>query len=181
MLRLFLNRRSIRAYKRQSIERDKVDMILTAGLLAPTSRNRQPWQFLVVDNPSLLFDLSKAKAQGSDFIKDAPAAIVVIGDKELSDVWVEDTSIAMAYMQLEAERLGLGSCWVQIRQRKDNLARSSEEVVASLLAIPEKYGVEAILTLGYKGEEKLPRNQEDIAQEKVHYNQFGIHYPGRYV
>ena len=180
MIRLMLNRRSIRKYKRQSVEKDKVDRILTAGLLAPSSRNRKPWEFIVIDDPGDLFDLSQAKAQGSSFVKDAPVAIIVIADKEKSDVCVEDASIAATYMQLEGERLDLGSCWVQIRGRETQGGKTSEGYIRKMFAIPEHYLIEAIITFGYKGEGKEPHNLEEVESAKVHFHKYGIEYPGKF-
>ena len=180
MIRVMENRRSIRKYKRQSVEREKVDRLLTAALLAPSSRGRRPWEFLVVDEPGELFDLSQAKAHGSDFVKDAPVAVVVIADTNKSDACVEDTSIAISYMQLEAERMNLGSCWVQIRMRETKGKKSSEAYIRHLFNIPDNYLVEAIVTFGYKGEEKVGHRMDEMDLDKVHYNRFGIGYPGKF-
>lgn len=180
MIRLMLNRRSIRKYKGQSVEKDKVDRLLTAGLLAPSSRNRKPWEFIVVDEPGELFDLSQAKAQGSSFVKDAPVAVIIIADTDKSDVCIEDTSIAASYMQLEGERLDLGSCWVQIRGRKTQGGKDSEGYVRQIFGIPNQYLIEAILTFGYKGEDKEPHNLDEVETAKVHFHRYGIEYPGKF-
>ena len=180
MLRLIEQRRSIRTYMKQSVEKDKLDKVLSVALLAPSSRGRQPWSFIVVDDPGLLFDLSKAKAHGADFIKDAPLAIVVVGDTEVSDACIEDASIAMAYMQLQAERSGLGSCWVQLRMRQTDTGLSSEAYVKALFDIPEHYLVEAVLTIGYKGEVKDAKSIQDVDATKVRFNNFKMPYPGSF-
>lgn len=180
MLRLFEQRRSVRKYLRQPVEIDKIDKVLTAALLAPSSRDRQPWSFVVVDDPVVLEQLSKAKPSGAGFVKDAPLAVVVVGDREVSDACIEDTSIAMSYMQLQAERLGLGSCWVQLRLRQADQDVSSEKYVQTLLGIPQRYLVEAILTIGYKGEDKDSKSLQDINYSKVHYNSFKMPYPGSF-
>ena len=178
MIRLLETRRSVRKYKRQSVEREKVNKVLQAGLLAPTSRNRQPWEFLVVDDSALKYDLSMAKVHGSTFVKDSPVIIVILANQTTSDVWIEDASIATSYMQLEAERLGLGSCWVQIRLRTTKADESSENYVKKLLGIPGEYGVLAFLAMGYSDEDNLPNSVLDVPQEKVHYNGFGIPFLG---
>ncbi|PKM58105.1 MAG: hypothetical protein CVU98_02560 [Firmicutes bacterium HGW-Firmicutes-3] len=180
MIRLLVNRRSIRKYKTQKIECEKVDKVLTAALLAPSSRGRKPWGFLVVDDEDLLKELSQAKEHGSQFISKAPMVIVVIGDTTISDMCVEDCSIAATYIQLEAERLGLGSCWVQIRERSTEKGTSSENYVKALLSIPNQFMVEAILAIGYPDEEKVPHDLDDLDVHKVHYNKYKIMYPGHY-
>lgn len=180
MLRIMENRRSIRKYKKQAVEREKIDKIFTAALLAPTSRGRRPWEFILVDEPCELFDLSKAKAHGSSFVKDSPVAIIVIADTDKSDACIEDTSIAITFMQLEAERLGLGSCWVQIRMRETSDAKSSEAYIRHIFNIPDQYLVEAVVTFGYKGEEKEAHHVDETDVNKVHYNCFGMGYPGKF-
>lgn len=180
MIRLLLHRRSVRQFKGQRIEKGKIDKLLTAGLLAPSSRNRKPWEFIVVDDPDLLRDLAKAKAHGSAFLEETPLGIVIIADTEVSDMCVEDTSIAASYMQLQAERLGLGSCWVQIRERQDADGQCSQRYVRKLLSIPEKYMVEAVIGIGYKDAETDPKSMEELDTHKVHYHYHGMKYPGRF-
>ncbi|MDF1618327.1 nitroreductase family protein [Petrocella sp. FN5] len=180
MIRLLVNRRSIRKYKTQKIECEKVDKLVTAALLAPSSRGRKPWGFLVVDDEDILNQLSQAKAHGSTFVSKAPMGIVIIGDTSVSDMCVEDCAIAATYIQLEAERLGLGSCWVQIRERLTEKGTSSEIYIKELLSIPEHYMVEAIIAIGYPDEEKAPHDLEELDVHKVHYNKYKIMYPGHY-
>lgn len=180
MIRLLLHRRSIRKYTGQKIERAKIDKLLTAGLLAPSSRGRKPWEFIVVDDPDLLLELAGAKAHGSVFLKEAPVGIVVIADSKVSDMCVEDTSIAATYMQLQAERLGLGSCWIQIRGRETEEGTCSEAYVRKCLGIPDNYMIESILSIGYSDEKKEPNSLEDIDAGKVHYHYHGMNYPGRF-
>lgn len=179
MIRLMLNRRSIRKYKRQPVEKEKLNKVLTAALLAPSSRGRNPWSFIVVEDPSELLSLSQAKGHGSEFVKDAPLAVIVIADKDVSDTCIEDTSIAITYMQLEAERLDLGSCWVQIRMRQTKDEKDSEGYIRNVFDIPERFLVEAVVVFGYKDEEKQPHQIEELEITKVHYHTFGIPYPGK--
>ena len=117
ILPLSQKRRSIRKYQKSPIESDKVQALVEAALLSPSSMAARSWEFVVVDDPDLLDKLSKAKPQGSAFIKNAPLGIVVCADPERSSPWIEDASIACTYIQLTAESLGLGSCWIQIRNR----------------------------------------------------------------
>lgn len=121
-----LNRRSVRKYNGTDISENVLHDILEAGLLAPSSRNKRPVEFVVVKDKSILKSLSKAKASGSSMLADTSCAIVVICDSEKSDVWVEDCSIAMTYMMLRATERGVANCWVQCRQRKTENGTSSE-------------------------------------------------------
>lgn len=167
MLETLINRRSIRKYKGQPVETEKIETLIQATLLSPSSRSIQPWEFVIVQEEETLIKLSKAKQHGAAFLKNAPLAFVVLGDSTKSDVWVEDTSIASIILQLTAEQMGLGSCWVQIRNRKHNEEISSETYIQNLLNIPEHVKVEAIISIGYPDEQKNPYKLVELPYEKV--------------
>lgn len=173
ILPLIQKRRSIRKYLKKSVEPDKIQALVEAALRSPSSMGYNPWEFVVVDDPNLLARLSNAKPQGSAFIKDAPLGIVVCADPERSSVWVEDASIACTYIQLAAESLGLGSCWIQIRERMHDQAKTSEAYIAEVLNIPKKLKVEAMIAIGHPDEQKAPRPKEDLQYGKVHQNLHG--------
>jgi nitroreductase len=172
LLSLLRKRRSIRRYKKRSIETNKIDKLIEAALRAPTSRGRNPWEFIVVTAPRLLVQLAAAKEHGSAFLSDAPLAIVVAADTTRSDVWIEDCAIAAMVIQLTAEDLGLGSCWVQIRQRSHDSVKSSEEYLNPLLGLPATHSVECILGIGYPDEEKAGHPAEGLPCERVHRDRF---------
>ena len=154
MLNLLQKRRSIRRYTDKMLKKEDLTAILQAGLLAPTSCNKQSWEFILVEDKETLAALGNCREPKQAFLPQAAAAIVVLGDTAKSDAWVEDASIALAFMQLQAESLGIGSCWVQIRNRQSNQNMSANAYVSELLAIPEPYEVLAILSLGYPAEER---------------------------
>src|ERR1043166_6616426 len=118
MIELLRKRRSIRKFSAEKIAPEAVETLIEAALRAPSSRGINPWEFILADNPEMLGKLSKAKQHGSEFLKNAPLAIVVCADSSKSDVWIEDCSIAAVIIQLTAVSLGLGSCWAQIRERR---------------------------------------------------------------
>lgn len=170
VLEVLKNRRSVRKYKDKKVEEEKIEKLIHAALLAPTSRNLYSWEFIVVDDKEIIEKLSKSKTAGSGFMKDAPLAFVVLGDPELCDVWVEDASIASIIIQLTAETLGLGSCWIQIRKRNHSDTIKSEDYVKDLLNIPEGKAVESIISIGYPDEERPAHKMEDLKFEKIHKN-----------
>jgi len=174
MLNLLLKRRSIRKYKAEPIPAGQVETLIKAALLSPSSRNLRPWEFVVVTDKDTLEKLSHSKEHGSSFLKDAPLGIVVLADETKSDVWVEDASIASIIIQLAAESMGLGSCWIQIRKRMHNSSVTSADYIKSLLSIPEKYGVESIIALGYPNETKSPHTGDELSYSKFYYNEFGV-------
>jgi putative NADH dehydrogenase/NAD(P)H nitroreductase len=169
---LLLNRRSIRKYTPQSLDPDAVRLILEAGLTAPTSKNQRSWQFVVVEDRDMLARLGECKASYATSITKAPLAIVVVADTTKSDAWIEDASVAAIIMQLQAADLGLGSCWVEVRDRFRPDDEPSEDYVRSLLGIPEKFGVLCILSFGYKDEERRPIDPSRLLWEKVHVGQW---------
>ncbi len=173
MLEVLLKRRSIRKFTAQSVSEEALQQVLQAALLAPSSRGRNPWAFIVVEDKVMLQQLGRCRHPQQAFLPQTPAAVVVLGDKTVSDVWVEDCSIAMILMQLEAEKLGLGSCWIQIHNRiAQGEQESSNDFVKGLLDIPEQYEVLAILALGVPAEKKTGRRLEDLAYEKIHREKF---------
>ncbi|MFO7983741.1 MAG: nitroreductase family protein [Desulfuromonadales bacterium] len=173
MLSLLQNRRSIRRFKPRPVEQDKIDALLEAVLRSPSSRNLDPWEFVVIDKPDLLKQLGRAKAHGSTFLSDAPLAVAVLADPERCDVWVEDCSIAAIILQLMAQSLGLGSCWAQIRLRPHDENTSAEDFVKDLLQLPKDYKVEAVIGIGYPDEEKEGHPAESLKYDKVHWNRYG--------
>lgn len=170
MLELVRKRRSVRSYLRKTIETDKIKILMEAALRAPSSRGLNPWEFIVVDRPELLEKLSKAKEHSSSFIKGAPLGIVICADPARCDVWIEDATIAATYLQLTAESLGLGSCWIQIRQRQHSQLKTAEEYVREVLSIPDDLRVEAIIAFGYPAEKLAPHSEAELDREKIHLN-----------
>ena len=173
MLETILHRRSVRQYTDEPIPEEKLTAILHAGLAAASSKNRQPWEFIVVRDRAMLDQLCNCRPGAANLLAKCQAAIVVAADAELVDVWVEDCASALTQMHVMADALGVGSCWLQVRMRKtaDGL-RDTQDVVRELLGIPERYSVMAILTLGMPAEQPEPHKIEELALSKVHYEHF---------
>ncbi len=175
---LIMKRRSRRTYTGAVIPEETLQQIIEAGLLAPTGRNLHPNDIIVVRDKAMLEQLAQAKTGGSALLAGADAALVVLGDTACSDTWVEDGAIMMAYMQLAAEELGVGNCWVQIRNRfaktllPDGTNQPSNAFVREALHIPAPYEVLAILALGKSKEERPLHTAEELDHSKVHSEQF---------
>jgi nitroreductase len=92
MIELLRKRRSIRKFTEEQVDPETVKLLVEALLRAPSSRGNDPWEFIVVDAKELLSGLSRAKEHGSEFLKEAPLAIVVCADSTRSDVWIENRS-----------------------------------------------------------------------------------------
>ena len=169
LLEIILKRRSVRTYTNEEIPDEKLEKILQAGLLAPTSRNRKPCEFVVVKNKNVLKKLSKSKASGSVMLANANVAIVVFADTDKADTWIEDSSIALAYMDLMANEQGVGSCWCQshIRYTADEI--SSEDVVREICSMSDNYRVVGILSLGMAENRPEAHNLSEIDENKIRY------------
>lgn len=165
---LLIRRHSIRRYTEEAISAEDVTNILEAALLAPSSKSVRPWQFVLVENKDDLKRLSECKANGARPIANCALAVVVCADPSKSDMYLEDVSIAAAYMQLQATALGLGACWIQVRNRFTVDGEDGETIVREVLGIPENIVVECIVTIGHPDEERRPVDPSKLLWEKVH-------------
>ncbi len=165
-------RRSHRVFDKGELDGAQVQAILRAALLSPTSRNNRGWQFVVVDSPTDLDKLADVKEQGSAFIRDAALAVVVTGCPAHNDCWVEDGSIAAYSMQLQAEELGLASCWVQVRGRRLSDGTKASDVAKGILDIPDEMEVLCIIAFGRKAKETPPHVDDELKWENVHLEKY---------
>jgi nitroreductase len=170
MIELLRARRSIRRYTDKPIEPEKIEILKEAVLRSPSSRNFDPWEFVFVDDRELLKTLAMSKQHGSKFLEHAALGIVICGDNEKSDVWIEDCSIASILVQMVAQSMGLGSCWIQIRKRMYDDRTTSEDYIRNLLNVPDRMNVESIVAIGYPAEIREPLPREDLKDEKIHIN-----------
>jgi nitroreductase len=135
---------SVRSYESRAVEPENLKQVLDAGRMAPSARNMQDWRFVVVTDKAARAKLGEA-ARGQQFVAEAPVVIVACGTSDYAMTCGEkcypiDVAIAVDHMTLAAVQLGLGTCWV---------GAFFGDKVKSLLSIPEKTHVVALLTLGY--------------------------------
>ncbi len=172
IFKLLKTRRSTRKFTSQTVEQEKIDKLLKAALMSPAGKSKNEWEFIVVQDKAMLEKLSTCKEHGAALIANAPLAIVVLGDTTKSDVWVEDCSIASIVLQLVAEELDLGSCWVQCRLREQKDGTKAEDFVRNELNIPQEYAVESIIAIGYKESQRKPFDEANLQLEKIHNEKF---------
>lgn len=165
-------RRSMRKFTDEELTQDEVVTLLRAALMSPSSKGKRAWEFVTVDDKNLLEQLSRCKDKGAELIAGAPLAVVVLADPEISDVWVEDASVASTLLLLQAEDLGLGACWVQVRERSMADGKPAEEMVRAMLGIPTHLRVLSIVAVGHKGMERKPFDESRLQWEKVHINAY---------
>ena len=172
VLQAIRSRRSIRKFLNKPVEDEKLETIIEAALRAPSSMGRDPWEFIVVNDRNILADLALAKTHGSTFLKGAVLGITVCADKNKSDVWIEDTSIASTYIFLAAESIDLGACWIQIRGRKHSDSKTAAEYVSDVLGIPDNFEILSIIAIGYPDEKKPPHLKDDLKYDRIHFNHY---------
>jgi nitroreductase len=173
MLDLLRTRRSIRKYTEEPLSAEILDQLKEALLRSPSSRGLKPWEFFFVEDLELRERLARCKPHGASFLRKAALGIVVCGDESLSDVWVEDCSIASIVAHLTAHSLGLGSCWIQVRERNHADGRSSEEYIQQLLGIPDHLRVLSIIAVGHPAVEMEGHPLEDFDWNKIRHKRLG--------
>ncbi|MDD3667568.1 MAG: nitroreductase family protein, partial [Bacteroidales bacterium] len=111
-----LNRKSVRKYTKEEVKKEQLEMLVRAGMAAPSARNSQPWLFFVIDDRTILDNLAK-QLPNAKMLLSAKAAIVVCGNLQKAlegdgrEFWVQDCSAATQNILLAAESMGLGAVW----------------------------------------------------------------------
>lgn len=160
------SRRSLRKFAPRPVESAVVEKILEAALAAPSSRNSHSTHFMVIENPDIIRHMSYMRDYGSAFMAEAPVVVLVMGDKGATDLWLDNCAISATFVQLAAEAAGLGSCWVHVDGREHMKGHpemgTAESYLRTFLSIPEDYGVECAIAMGYSPyEERKPRAEQD--------------------
>lgn len=149
-------RRSIRRFSNEQIAESDIDKILKAALDAPSSKNTRSSAFIVVENAETIARISKMRDYGSAFVEKAPLVILITGDTSKTDLWHVNASITATYVQLAAESLGLGNCWVHINERPhkqdEPLGITAEEYLRTFLDIPRDKRLFCAIAIGHKEE-----------------------------
>lgn len=163
---ILFTRRSIRLYKPGSpLTKGQLHFLLDAAMSAPSARNRQPWQFVVVSRKDLLDELS-CRHPYAQMLRGAVLAVVVCGDTRLESeesYLVQACSAATQNLLLGVEALGLGGVWLGVHPRKERT-----EAISELFGIPPEIVPVTLVSIGYPAE-KNPRNAH-YKHDRVHLN-----------
>ena len=166
-----MTRTSIRAYTPQAISADTVEILLKAGMAAPTAVNKQPWHFVVINDKAKLNELAEANPRGGKMLKEAPLAIVVCGDltKTLDgkgrEFWIQDCSAATENILLAAHALGLGAVWTAGHPMEERMTSLRET-----LRLPDTIIPLCTIVIGHPAEQPEPKDKWKL--ENVTYNEF---------
>lgn len=162
-IRTILNRRSIRVYKQEKIKDEDLQIILNAGLFAPSAMNQQSWHFTVVRNKETLQKINQtvrdnflksgikrfeemAKSENFNLFYNAPTLIIVSGDEKAIAPQC-DCALALENMFLAASSIGIGSCWIHAITQLSNTEEGNSLI--SALGIPQENKIFASGVFGY--------------------------------
>ena len=168
---LIEKRRSIRKFSERAVPREIVDRILHETLSAPSARNTRTTRLVVVDDPALVARMADMRDYGSGFLKNAPLAIVVLGDTTTSDLWRENAAISATVLQLACVDEGLASCWVHIdgrpRLKAEPQGESAADYLRTFLPIPEGCEPLCALAIGYSDFVPAPLPEADDSKRII--------------
>ncbi|MEI7474854.1 MAG: nitroreductase family protein [bacterium] len=178
-IKTILSRRSVRSYLPQQLKESDLDLIIKAGLNAPSARNEQSWHFTVIQSRKVISNLLEASREamlnsGDENLKkyaedenfnifyDAPTVIVVSGDKSAIAAPL-DCAAATENMLIAAESLNIGTCWIGLVSPLFKSERAEE--FKRLFEIPENNELYYAVTIGYKtneNEQAAPRRENTV-------------------
>ncbi|MGL5314627.1 MAG: nitroreductase family protein [Peptostreptococcaceae bacterium] len=165
MLEVIRNRKSIRTSTEQKVEEYKIEEILKSAMQSPSSKNAQPWEFIVVDNKEIIKKLSKSQHRAKH-IEFAPICIVVLGNRDRfikPGKWMQDLGACTQNILLEATNQKLASCWVGTFPKTKVVNK-----VRETLNLPEKLIPYALVPIGYSDEKIEFIDRFD--KNKIHRN-----------
>jgi len=155
-------RRSIRKFLKKDVPKDLVLKILDAARWAPSSKNSQPWEFIIIRKEEIKKKLAKLARYGW-FIAEAPVVIAVVTDPQKSYAHLIDGACAVQNLMLAAWELGLGTCWIGTMDR---------EKAKEVLGIPENLHLLTVVPLGYPEETPMPPSRKPL-EKIVYYENYG--------
>ena len=164
-----MTRTSIRQFTDRAISKDTLDLLVRAGMAAPTAVNAQPWAFVIITDKEILNRLNELKPWFN--LKTATAAIVVCGDMSKAiegpgrEYWVQDCSAATENILLAAHAYGLGAVWCGVYPGEELV-----KGVSSVLDLPENIIPLNVITLGYPDENPEPKDK--FKTENIHYQKW---------
>ncbi len=160
-------RRSIRKYDDRPIPAVAAEQLLAAAMTAPSARNGQPWQFVVIDDRALLDACAKI-CPNAAMIRRAPMAVLVCGDLDLEGsegYWMIDCSAAVENMLLAAHGIGLGACWCGVYPRPQRM-----DGLRELFSLPERVIAHSLVVIGYPAEASARKDR--YREDRVHRNRW---------
>lgn len=165
VLENILARKSVRQYTSRPVESEKTDLLLRAGMAAPSGSDKRPWSFVVVQDRARL-DSMAARLPYAKMLTKAPMAIVVCGDTLRSALWEQDCCAVTENILLAAESMGLGAVWTAAYPYPERVA-----VVRRYTGLPENVVPLCVVPVGYPEGKQSPKDKYDAS--KIYYEQWG--------
>ncbi len=164
-LDIILKRRSIRKYKNQKVPENLIRSLLQAAMSAPSACNQQPWHFVILEDKTVLKELSEIHS-GFLTLKGSPLAILVCGEPgaaKLEFYWEQDCSAATQNILIAATAMGLGAVWQGINPR----GGEDSDMINRILKLPVHIRPFSLVSVGYPAEMTEPANR--FSENKIHY------------
>ncbi len=158
-------RRSIRQFTQEPVSEEHIHTLLDAAMVAPSAGNSQPWQFVVINDPTILAQIPAINIYAAMAPK-APISILVCGDtlaEKYRGFWVQDCAAATQNILLAATGLGLGAVWTGIYPLEDRV-----EAFSALLQLPKHVIPLSLVVIGHTTSAQEPKSRFD--SKKVHVN-----------
>lgn len=165
-----LNRKSVRKYTKEEVKKEQLEMLVRAGMAAPSARNSQPWLFFVINDRAILDNLAK-QLPNAKMLLSAKAAIVVCGNLQKAlegdgrEFWVQDCSAATQNILLAAESMGLGAVWTGAYPRKETV-----NIIKVELGLPEHIVPLNVIPIGWQTGEEKPKQK--YTEENIRWNKW---------
>ena len=167
-VKTIFERKSVRSFENKVLSKEQLELIVKAGMAAPSARNLQPWAFIIITDRNTLNTLAD-RLPYAKMLYEATAAIVVCGIPEKSGdspegYWVQDCSAATQNILLAIESMGLGVVWTGVYPRSERI-----DVVRDVLSIPQNVFPLNVIPIGYPKGENRPKDKfkpENIRREK---------------
>jgi len=170
----FLNilhaRKSVRHFTGKAVTREQLEVLLKAGMAAPSGRNEQPWVFIAITERTVLDQLAD-DLPTAGMLHQAGCAVVVCADISLPipegkvRLWTQDCSAATENILLAAEAMNLGAVWTAVHPYPDR-----QNPVRKILQLPETIVPFSVIPVGYPTGEDQPKNKYDI--RKIHWEKW---------
>lgn len=176
---LVKSRRSVRKFLDKKVEREKIQTCVESARIAPSAENVEPWRFLIIDDPQVKNRFCQQAFSGvykvTRWAAKAPVIVVILAKLDIlanrigkqiqgTNYYLIDIGIAGEHFVLQAQELGLGTCWI---------GWFSERGARKALGIPKKYKVVSLLTLGYPNVESFKPKKRLTLEQILWFNRIG--------
>lgn len=165
-MNILFERRSVRDFTDEKVEKGVTEYVLKAAMSAPSAMNQQAWEFLVVDDRSMLSELAKVSPYAGPVSK-APLAVIVLGNRDrmkVAQMWEQDLGACTENLLLGATSAGLGAVWIGIAPIRDRM-----NAITDMFDLDENLLPFAIVAMGHPKERTEP-HQDRFDPSRIHYN-----------